>query len=398
MLYYHQDVRQNHRKNLPIINFNISDKMRKFLTHHPPDTPFLVLDLDVILRKLLNIRYFFSFAKVYYAIKANSARPILKMLVNLGTNFDTASLPEIKQCLQAGAKPQTISFGNTIKKEKDIATAYKLGIRLFCFDSQPELEKIARSAPGSKVYCRILTENQGAEWPLSKKFGCELKMAENLLLLSAQLGLEPLGVSFHVGSQQTDPNQWDGAIAKVAQLFARLAEQGVKLKMINLGGGFPAHYGSPILPEKIYAEAILKSLHKYFGFNLPEVMIEPGRSLVGDAGVIQTEIILISHKSETDIKRWIFLDIGKFGGLIETLDESIKYRICTPYDGQATGPVILAGPTCDSADILYEKSCYELPLALKIGDRLSILSTGAYTHSYASISFNGFPPLKIYCI
>jgi ornithine decarboxylase len=398
MLYNHQVVRQNPRDNLPIINLNITEKMRYFLTHNPPDTPFLLLDLDVILRKLLNIRYFFSFAKVYYAIKANSARSILKMLVKLGTNFDTASIPEIKQCLQAGAKPLNISFGNTIKKEKDIAEAYKLGVRLFCFDSQPELEKIARSAPGSKVYCRILTENQGAEWPLSKKFGCEVNMAENLLLLSAKLGLEPLGVSFHVGSQQTDPNQWDGAIAKVAQLFARLTEHQVNLKMINLGGGFPAHYCSPILPEKNYAEAIIQSLHKYFGVNLPEVMIEPGRSLVADAGVIQTEVILISYKSESDLKRWIFLDIGKFGGLIETLDESIKYRICTPYDGQPTGPVILAGPTCDSADILYEKSCYELPLALKIGDRLSILSTGAYTHSYSSISFNGFPPLKVYCI
>jgi ornithine decarboxylase len=398
MLYNHQVVRQIPRDNLPIINLNFTEKMRYFLTHNSPDTPFLALDLDVILRKFLNIRYFFNFAKVYYAIKANSHEKILKMLVNLGTNFDTASIPEIKQCLQAGAKPLNISFGNTIKKEKDIAEAYKLGVRLFCFDSQPELEKIARSAPGSKVYCRILTENEGAEWPLSKKFGCEVNMAENLLLLSAKLGLEPLGVSFHVGSQQKDPNQWDGAIAKVAQLFARLAEHGVKLKMINLGGGFPAHYCSSILPEKIYAEAIIKSLHKYFGVNLPEVMIEPGRSLVGDAGVIQTEVILISYKSESELKRWIFLDIGKFGGLIETLDESIKYRICTPYDGQPTGPVILAGPTCDSADILYEKSCYELPLALQIGDRLSILSTGAYTHSYSSISFNGFPPLKVYCI
>jgi ornithine decarboxylase len=223
-------------------------------------------------------------------------------------------------------------------------------------------------------------------------------MAEDLLCLSAQLGLETYGVSFHVGSQQTDPHQWNQAIAKVAQLFARLKEKGINLKMINLGGGMPAQYCSPIFSENIYAEAIEKSLDDHFGVNLPEIMIEPGRSLVGDAGVIQTEIILISHKSEQDQKRWIFLDIGKFGGLIETLDESIQYRICTPYDGEATGPVILAGPTCDSADILYEKSCYELPLALNIGDRISILSTGAYTQSYCSIGFHGIPPLKMYCI
>lgn len=390
--------KQISRNSLPNGNCSVNDKIGYFLTKSYLNTPFLVVDLDIIKSNFLNFRHLFKWAKIYYAVKANSERQILKLLVNLGANFDTASLPEIKQCLQAGAKPIQISFGTTIKKEKDIAKAYQLGVRLFCFDSLAELEKIARSAPGSKVYCRILIDNKASEWPLNKKFGCDLKMAEDLLLLSAQLGLEAYGVSFHVGSQQTDPNQWEQAIAKAAELFARLAQHGINLKMIDLGGGFPAHYCSPVLPEKIYAEAILKSLHNYFGINLPEIMIEPGRSMVGDAGVIQTEIVLISRKSEQDNKRWIFLDIGKFGGLMETLDESIKYRICTPYDGQATGPVILAGPTCDSADILYEKSCYELPLALKIGDRISILSTGAYTHAYSSIAFNGISPLKIYCI
>jgi ornithine decarboxylase len=126
--------------------------------------------------------------------------------------------------------------------------------------------------------------------------------------------------------------------------------------------------------------------------------LEPGRSLVADAGTIQTEVVLISKKSYDDRHRWVFLDIGKFGGLIETLDECIRYRFRTAYDGRATGSVILAGPTCDSADILYDKAGYELPLDLKIGDRIEILSTGAYTHTYSSVGFNGFPPLQVYCI
>lgn len=127
-------------------------------------------------------------------------------------------------------------------------------------------------------------------------------------------------------------------------------------------------------------------------------MLEPGRSLVADAGVIQTEIVLISQKSYLDDKRWIFLDIGKFGGLAETMDECIKYRIRTPRDGSTVGSIILAGPTCDSADILYENANYQLPLNLKVGDKIEILSTGAYTITYASVSFNGFPPLKAYYI
>lgn len=381
------------------VNNLITDKICQFLTkHNNLKTPFLIIDLDTIVCKFFTIRNLFNEAHIYYAVKANPAPQILKLLVNLGAKFDAASLPEIKQCLFAGANPTQISFGNPIKKEKDIALAYQLGIQLFCFDSIAELEKIARSAPGSRVYCRLLIDNTGAEWPLSKKFGCEITMAENLLYLSLKLGLEPYGLSFHVGSQQTDPQQWNSAITKVAELFVRLRKKGINLQMINLGGGFPAQYSSSIFPEDVYAEAIMKSLYKNFGENLPEIMIEPGRSLVADAGVIQSEVILISHKSYQDEKRWVFLDIGKFGGLIETLDESIKYRIYTPYEGEPTSPVILAGPSCDSTDILYEKSGYELPTNLKIGDHISILSAGAYTQSYSSISFNGFPALKTYCI
>jgi ornithine decarboxylase len=136
---------------------------------------------------------------------------------------------------------------------------------------------------------------------------------------------------------------------------------------------------------------------RHFGNDLPEIIVEPGRSIVGDAGVIQSEVVLISRKDYEEDKRWVYLDIGKFNGLAETMDESIKYRIKVPCEGP-TGPTILAGPTCDSADILYEKAEYQLPLDLKVGDKVEILSTGAYTSSYSSVGFNGFAPLKTYCI
>jgi ornithine decarboxylase len=142
----------------------------------------------------------------------------------------------------------------------------------------------------------------------------------------------------------------------------------------------------------------MTAITRHFGNDLPEIIVEPGRSVVGDAGVLQSEVVLISQKSEDDPKRWVYLDVGKFNGLAETMDESIKYRIETPADGGATGPTVLAGPTCDSADILYEKAEYQLPLDLKVGDKVEILSTGAYTSTYASVGFNGFAPLKTYCI
>jgi ornithine decarboxylase len=379
-------------------DYKLSHKLLDFLSSNNLETPFLVMDIDAIAKNYVTLRRLLPQTDVYYAIKANPAPEILKLLVQLGSNFDTASIYEIKQCIAAGAQPERISYGNTIKKARDIVDAYNLGVKLFAFDSLWELEKIATHAPGVHVYCRILTENEGAEWPLSKKFGCTTDMACDLLLHSRRLGLEPYGISFHVGSQQTNPLQWDRAISTTAMLFQTLSHLGIKLKMVNLGGGFPAKYKSKNLNLEVYTSAIMSSMERHFGNQMPSMMIEPGRSLVADAGLIQTEIVLISRKSYQEDKRWVFLDIGKFGGLIETMDECIKYRIRTPWDNGQVGTAIIAGPTCDSADVLYENTTYELPLDLSVGDKIEILSAGAYTTTYASVGFNGFLPLKTYCI
>jgi ornithine decarboxylase len=363
------------------------------------ETPYLVINLNQVEEKFRLLTQALPAASIYYAVKANPEAEILRRLVRMGSSFDAASIFEIEQCLAAGASPNQISFGNTIKKNKDINRAYQLGIRLFSFDSTGELEKIAVHAPGSKVYCRLLIETQGALWPLARKFGCAPEMAFDLMMHSQQLGLIPYGLSFHVGSQQMDPTQWGRPIGIAKELFSRLAQNGVQLQMLNLGGGFPAHYQSSILGERIYGASIMEAICHHFGDQQPALMIEPGRSLVADAGIIQAEVVLISTKSYPKDVRWVFLDIGRFNGLSETAGEPIQYRIQTPYEDNApTGPVILAGPTCDSADILYEKTKYQLPLDLTVGDRIEIYSTGAYTHSYSSICFNGFPPLSVYCI
>jgi ornithine decarboxylase len=369
-----------------------------FIDRKSLPTPCLVMDLLEIEHNYQTVVAQLPDTQIYYALKANPAPAILQLLVKLGASFDAASLPEIQACLDAGAQPQQISFGNTIKKAADIATAYQLGIRLFAFDSLPELEKLAAHAPGAQIYCRLLMECTGAEWPLSRKFGCELDMAKDLLIQSDRLGLQPYGVSFHVGSQQLDVRQWDLAIATSAGLFRDLAAVGIELQMLNLGGGFPARYFSAVPELTNYTRSIDTALARHFGSNRPLTMLEPGRSLVADAGIINTEVVLISQKSYQEDRRWVFLDIGKFGGLAETMDEAIRYRLRTPWDGTPTGSVILAGPTCDSADILYDRSDYHLPLQLQAGDRLQILSTGAYTSTYASVGFNGFAPLAVYCI
>ncbi len=376
----------------------MTDRIHRFLADTRPETPCLVVDLDIIESNYRELQRSLPLARIFYAVKANPAPEVVRRLAELGASFDTASRVEIELCLAMGATPERISFGNTIKKQKDIAWAYAQGVRLFAFDSDAELDKLIESAPGASVFCRLLTDCGGAEWPLSLKFGCAPAMAAALLLRARDAGLDACGLSFHVGSQQTNLAQWDAVLAEVGRLFRRLREDGLELRLVNLGGGFPATYRRQVPGVEAYGQAIMGAMTRHFGNRQPEMIVEPGRGLAGNAGLIQAEVVLISRKDYADRKRWVYLDIGKFGGLAETMDEAIKYEIRTPRDGGASGPVVLAGPTCDSADVMYEKTSYRLPLDLRVGDRVEILGTGAYTSSYSAVNFNGFAPLKTYCI
>ena len=371
----------------------MTPKIARFLRDHAPATPCLVLDVDRVAENYARLRAALPLARIYYAVKANPAAPVLERLTGLGSAFDAASWEEIQACLAAGARPEAISYGNTVKKASAIAAAHAAGVTMFAFDSEPELLKLAKHAPGARVYCRILVENKGAEWPLSRKFGCELDMARELMVQAKALGLDPYGISFHVGSQQTSTAAYEGAIARVAMLFTDLKEAGVKLRMVNLGGGYPVRYRQEVPGIDDFGDAIMGAMTQHFGNDLPEMLVEPGRFIVGDAGVVSSEVVLVSRKGKDDPVRWVYLDIGRFGGLAETEGEAIRYTIRTPHDGGADGPVTIAGPTCDSADTLYEKSNYRLPLALDAGDRVELMATGAYVTTYASQGFNGFRPL-----
>src|SRR6201991_2905151 len=347
-------------------------RIRDFLRNCTDDGPCLVVDLDVVRDNYQAFAKALPDTRVFYAVKANPAPEVLSLLASLGSCFDTASVAEIEMVLAAGATADRISFGNTIKKERDIARAYALGVRLFAVDCQAEVDKIARAAPASRVFCRILSDCVGAEWPLSRKFGCEPAMAADVLEHAHKLGLEAYGLSFHVGSQQKNPHAWDRALSLADAVFKECGERGQNLSMVNLGGGFPTKFLKNVPTVKTYGSAIFRALRKHFGNRPKETIIEPGRGMVGNAGLIEAEVVLVSKKSEDDEIRWVYLDIGKSGGLAETMDESIRYPIRTPHDGAPVAPCVLAGPTCDSADVLYEKQPYDLPVSLEIGDKLLI--------------------------
>ena len=386
------------RPKTSVIEETESRRIEPFLAKRRPPTPCLVIDLEIVCAQYEKLRVHFPGAEIFYAIKANPAPEIISSLAELGASFDVASEGERHRCRDLGIPGKRQSFGNTIKRENDIACAHAEGVTLFAFDSIGELDKLARHAPGAKVYCRILAEGKGAEWPLSHKFGCTPDMAVDLLQRARTLGLRPTGVSFHVGSQQTEPLRWRPAIENAAKVFQAGAHAGLDLELLNVGGGLPAQYRLPIPPLADYATAIDDALRQYFGGARPRIIVEPGRYLVGDAGVVCSTVLLIARKSHHAHRRWVYVDAGFYNGLPETRDERIHYRLRTPQRSGRCERVILAGPTCDSIDVIYQRAEYDLPLDLEIGDRLDFLSAGAYTASCSAVEFNGFPPVPTHCI
>ncbi|MEM6607081.1 MAG: type III PLP-dependent enzyme [Pseudomonadota bacterium] len=361
------------------------------------DQPTLVLDIDRVESQFRALRTGLGRANIHYAVKANPHPAIIRRLVALGAHFDAASRGEIELCLAQGAKPDSISFGNTVKRARDIAFAHKAGVTLYAADAVEELDKIAEHAPCAAVYIRLIVDASGADWPLTRKFGTSRENVLPLLSHAQTRGLKPVGLSFHVGSQTRDPAMWDDTLDEVAGLWHAAKGAGFDLSVLNIGGGFPAYYGDAITEPTVYAASVMARIADRFG-DVPHIMAEPGRGLVAEAGAIAAEILLVAQKSENDLHRWVYLDIGKFSGLAETIDEAIRYQFLTERDHEETGPCIVAGPSCDSADVLYEQRPVQMPLGLRAGDRVIIRNAGAYTSSYSSVGFNGFPPLDVVLI
>lgn len=377
-------------------NISVS-RAESFILNHRFDRPTLVIDTEAVARQYAALAQGLGKARIHYAVKANPAAEILQTLVALGSNFDAASRPEIEMCLNAGADASRVSFGNTVKRPSDIAWAHEIGITHFAADSEEELYKLAQHAPGAEVYIRLIVGSLHADWPLSRKFGCAFDKTPTLFRLAIELGLKPVGLSFHVGSQTRRAEMWSETLDQVAGVWHALKDEGFELSLLNIGGGFPAFYGQELDAPQNYASDVMRQIHDKFG-DIPSIMAEPGRGLVAEAGAIAAEVLLVSRKSDSELHRWVYLDIGKFSGLAETMDEAIRYQFITDRDHEPTGACILAGPSCDSADVLYEKQPVQLPLGLQSGDRIVIRNCGAYTSTYSSVGFNGFPPLDVIAI
>jgi ornithine decarboxylase len=357
-----------------------------------PPTPFLEVETAVVTRRLEELAAALPGVAIHYAVKANPHADVLTAVVAGGGNFDVASPAEVRAALAAGASPDDLVYSNPMKRRDHIMEAAALGVRVFVVDSAAEVHKVAQAAPGTAVLCRLVTSGDGSDWPLSRKFGCSVTQAVEILRLAGRLGLDPAGVSFHVGSQQRDPDAWRSPIAAAATVFRALRGGGLDPWLLDLGGGFPARHEGDAPALAAYGAVIEEQLRESFGTQRPRVIAEPGRAVVGDAGALVTSVVGVVQRGDA---RWVYLDAGVFTGLVETLDEAIRYRLETSADGGPTGPCVLAGPTCDSADVLYQVTPVQLPLALTEGDIVRFESAGAYTACYSTVGFNGFDPLPV---
>lgn len=353
-----------------------------------PETPYLTIDLGRVQENFQTLRGLLPDAEIRYAVKANPAGPILRLLAGQGAAFDVASLGEIDACHSAGIDGRLLTFGNTIKKPSAVARAHAREVRRFAFDTEHGMTAIAEHAPGAGVECRIAPAFPSSVTPFGHKFGCAPGQAAGLLNHARRLGLRPEGVCFHVGSQQLDPAAWELGIRSAAEVFDAVGD----LTTINVGGGFPIAYATGAPALEVFADSLASALTRHFGANPPRLVVEPGRVLVGSAGTIHCEVA--SVRDGTDGRRWVYLDIGRYGGLAETENEYIRYRLRTQRDGDRCDEAVVAGPTCDGDDVLYRS--YPLPVTLRPADSVQIPDTGAYSASYASTDFNGFAPLPTF--
>ena len=343
--------------------------------------PFLIVDTAIVRAKARRFRAAMPRVRPHYAVKANPDRRVLKVLVQEGVGFEIASTAELDLLLSLGVPAAEIFYSNPVKSRESIAYAASRGVEWFAVDSVDELRRVHETRAEAKMYLRIAAPNIGSDWPLSGKFGASVGDAREIVASAAKLGADLAGVTFHVGSQCRNPENWRVALEKARTVFDAMQKAGLRPRLLNIGGGFPVRHVKPIPSIEVIADVVNEGLKAF-----PEdvrVIAEPGRYLVSDAGYFVCRVLGTATRAG---KRWMHWDAGMFGGIIEST-EGLRYRIRTDRSGPDVAWTV-GGPTCDSVDVVVRDE--PLPSDLQEGDFIYLHNAGAYTTAYAS-QFNGFP-------
>jgi ornithine decarboxylase len=354
-------------------------------------TPFLAVDLSTVAERYNAFTAAVPGVSTFYAMKCNAADDVLGTLAALGSSFEVASIGELRMLQEIGVDPSEVLYSNPIKPPAAIADAYRAGLWRFSFDSEGELHKLAQYAPGAAVYIRLRVDDSGSLFPLSRKFGAEAHEARALLLAARELGLRPYGITFHVGSQCSTTSAWRQAIAAAGRLMSQLADDGVHLEMLDLGGGFPARYAERVPTIEQIGAAINPALAELLPYRPALLAAEPGRHLVAESAVMVTTVLGREVRAG---ENWLYCDVGAYNGMLEATQtvEPWRFPLWTSRTDHTLVPQVpftVTGPSCDSSDTMFYG--VNLPSTLEVGDRLYIGSAGAYSLSYAS-HFNGFAP------
>lgn len=343
--------------------------------------PFLLVDTQIVRMKARRFKAAMPRVQPHYAVKANPDPRVLKTLIEEGVGFEIASIAELDLLLGLGVAPAEIYYSNPMKSRAYIEYAAAKGVEWYVLDSVEELRKIVSVKPDAKLYVRIEAPNVGSDWPLAGKFGIKSTEVDGIIAEAVQLRADLAGVTFHVGSQCRNPENWRVGIQHAKRVFRKMRLAGLTPRLLNIGGGYPVRHVKPIPSIERIAEVVNHGIR-----DIPQevrIMAEPGRFLVSDAGYFVCRVVGTATRGS---KRWMYWDAGVFGGVIETT-EGLRYDIRTDRAGKPI-PWCIAGPTCDSVDVCMRDELF--PEDMQEGDFIYIANAGAYTTAYAS-NFNGFP-------
>lgn len=343
-------------------------------------TPLLVLSLEQIEKNYNLLRTHMPRVKVFYAIKANPHRRILELMRDLGSNFDVASDGEIMELASLGVDGSRMIYANPMKTVNGLRACRNAGVGKMTFDSAGEIDKMARECPGATALLRIRIDNSSAHVDLNKKFGAGREQALELLQKAKAAGLDAAGIAFHVGSQTTSADPYLNALDIAREIFEEAAANGMQLRIMDIGGGFP-------IPEpkvRFNLAEMLKQINARLDEDFPgvEIWCEPGRFICGTAVNLITSVIGVTERGG---QPWYFLDDGLYGTFSGVLFDQWDFKLISFKEGEQVAATF-AGPSCDSLDIMFRG---KMTVRQEEGDLILVPICGAYTSASAT-TFNGF--------
>jgi ornithine decarboxylase len=353
-------------------------------------TPLLVLDCNVIRNQYLALKSALPGVDLFYALKPMPHPAVVATLRDLGCGFDVATAGEIAVVRSQGVAPDRCIHTHPIKRDAEIRSALRFGIRTFVVDNPDEIRKFVPYRRRASLLLRLSFRSPSAVVDLSRKFGCEPTAAVPLVDFARGLGIRVRGLSFHVGSQVRDPAKYVEAIHACRAVAAALEERDLgPIDMLDIGGGFPIPYGGPTVPISRFCRPIRRALA-----TLPRglrVVAEPGRYIVGPAGTCVTAVV---GRAQREGRWWYYLDDGLYGSFSGQLFDHALYPVESLGGSGPHQPSVLAGPTCDSIDVVHE----DIPLPmLEVGDLVAGRMMGAYTAASAT-EFNFIPRARVVAV